>query len=98
MRLKPFWRACVSAALLFAPTVAYAQANASRANADPRVGLGAGWMDAKQASRNMILIANHPRPDHFVNPASLGDFGVINSDLAFKGNFVFQGNFNGFQV
>ena len=32
------------------------------------------------------------------NPANPGDFGFLNGDLAFKGNFIFQGGFNGFQV
>jgi LVIVD repeat len=32
------------------------------------------------------------------NPANPGDFGFVNSDLAFQGNFAFVGNFNGFQI
>jgi hypothetical protein len=65
---------------------------------DPRIGLGAGWKDAKEASRNMELIAHHPRPDNFVNPQEPGDFGFVNSDMAFRGNLLFQGSFNGFQI
>jgi hypothetical protein len=65
---------------------------------DPRVGLAAGWMDAKSAIRNLELVAHRDRPQGFVNAANMGDFGVADSDLAFGGNYAFQGNFNGFQV
>jgi len=66
--------------------------------ADPRVGLRAGWNDAAQAAKNMELVSHVDRPAGFVNPADVGNFGLINSDLAFKGNYVFQGSFHGFQV
>jgi hypothetical protein len=65
---------------------------------DPRVGLGAGWMDAKSAIRNLELVAHRDRPQGFVNTANMGDFGFADSDLAFGGSYAFQGNFNGFQV
>ncbi|MFL5605297.1 MAG: LVIVD repeat-containing protein [Gemmatimonadaceae bacterium] len=65
---------------------------------DPRVGLGAGWMDARSAISNLELVAHRDRPQGFVNMANMGDFGVANSDLAFGGTYAFQGNFNGFQV
>jgi hypothetical protein len=77
---------------------ATAAAQSAVSASDPRATLGPGWLDAKTASRNLELIGHRDRPEHFVNPANHGDFGVINSDLAFKGNLVFQGNFNGFQV
>jgi hypothetical protein len=66
--------------------------------ADPRVGLGAGWMDAKEAARNLTLVAHRARPDGWFNPAKMGDFGFANSDLAFGGNYAFQGSYNGFEV
>jgi hypothetical protein len=65
---------------------------------DPRVGLEAGWMDAGEAAMGMILLANEPRPEGFVDPEDPGSFGYANSDLAFRGHYVFVGNFNGFQV
>ncbi len=65
---------------------------------DPRVGLTAGWESAGEASRGLALIAHQPRPEGFVNPSDPGDFGYLNSDLAFSGNMLFQGNFNGFQI
>lgn len=57
---------------------------------DPRVGLGAGWLDAAQAAWNVELVSNTPPPEGFV--------GVTNSDLAFIGPYAIQGNYNGFQV
>jgi hypothetical protein len=81
--------------------VVFPLALSSAANAqapDPRVGLGAGWMDAKSAIRNLELVAHRDRPQGFVNAANMGDFGFADSDLAFGGNYAFQGNFNGFQV
>jgi hypothetical protein len=68
------------------------------ARADPRIGLRAGWNDPGEAARNLELVAHRQRPEGFFNPAAMGDFGYANSDLAFSGNYVFQGNFNGFQV
>jgi hypothetical protein len=79
-------------------TVAAAQAPAQPAAADPRVGLGAGWMDAKSAIRNMELVATRPRPAGWFNPRAMGDFGFANSDLAFSGSLVFQGGYHGVQV
>lgn len=57
---------------------------------DPRVGLGAGLFDAEEAIWNLNLLSSTPPPPAFV--------GVTNSDLAFKGNYAFQGNYNGVQV
>ncbi len=57
---------------------------------DPRVGLKAGGWDAGQAEWNMHLVANGRTPEGFV--------GKTNSDLAFLGNYVIQGNYQGFLV
>lgn len=57
---------------------------------DPRVGLRAGLFDAEEAIWNLRKVASTPPPDDFI--------GVTNSDLAFTGNYVIQGNYNGFQV
>jgi hypothetical protein len=65
---------------------------------DPRVGLSAGWSDAGEASWNMELVANRPKPSAFHDPANPGDINRANSDLAFQGNLVFVGNFSGFNV
>jgi hypothetical protein len=90
---------CLSIGVTSGASPALAQTRGSTiAPADPRVGLGAGWMDAKEAISNLELVAHVTRPQAFVKPADVGDFGFINSDLAFGGNYVFQGNYNGFQV
>ena len=57
---------------------------------DPRVGLGAGLFDAEEAAWNLRVVSSTPPPEPFV--------GVTNSDLAFSGDYVIQGNYNGFQV
>ena len=77
--------------LAFAPSAATAQ------KPDPRVGLKPGITDAGQALKGLTLIANVPRPEGFFDPSGVtGAFG--NSDLAFRGQYVFQGNYNGFQI
>ena len=63
---------------------------------DPRVGLKAGITDAAQAAWNLRLVSNTPAAEPF--RASPGDFRYMNSDLAFAGQYVFQGNFQGLQV
>lgn len=57
---------------------------------DPRVGLEAGLFDAEEAIWNLEMLSTTPPPEDFV--------GVTNSDLAFKGDYAFQGNYNGFMV
>ncbi len=56
---------------------------------DPRVGLLPGIQDAGEAIWNMTKIGHAPPP---------ADFNNTNSDLAFHGPHVIQGNYNGFQV
>ena len=66
---------------------------------DPRVGLAGGhYVEAASAISNLEMVAHKDRPAGFFNPGNPGDFGVINSDLAFSGNYVFQGNFHGIQI
>jgi len=57
---------------------------------DPRVGLKAGLQDAGEAIWNLRKISHTPAPEHFA--------GITNSDLAFSGTDVIQGNYNGFQI
>ena len=68
------------------------------AKTDPRVGLKAGWKDAGEAASGMALIGHGQKPEGFYNPDNLGDFGYLDSDLAFSGHYVFQGNFHGMQI
>jgi hypothetical protein len=65
---------------------------------DPRVGLGGGWLDAESASRNLELVGTLPRPAGFHDPENPGAFDFANTDLAFQGDLVFVGNYNGFQA
>jgi hypothetical protein len=74
------------------------QSPTASGQADPRVGLRAGWTDAGEAARNLELVAHRDRPERFFNPAEMGDFGFANTDMAFQGNNLFLGNYNGFQV
>ncbi len=67
-----------------------AEAAASVPSPDPRVGLAPGLTGAGEALWNMRLLSSTRPPDDFV--------GVTNSDLAFSGPYVFQGNYNGYQV
>jgi len=90
------WAATLAVGL--AAVAGDAAAQARDATTDPRVGLRTGWSDAGSAIRNLRLVAHRDRPQGFVNPRDPGDFGVANSDLAFQGNLLFLGNFNGFQV
>ena len=57
---------------------------------DPRVGLKPGLWDAGEAAWNLRVVSKTPPPAQFVDG--------INSDLAFKGNYVIQGSFRGYQV
>ncbi|MFD0786727.1 hypothetical protein ACFQZ8_22750, partial [Micromonospora azadirachtae] len=73
-------------------------ASGQESEPDPRIGLGAGWLDAQSASSDLDLLAHRDKPAGFVNPANPGDFGYVASDLAFGGSHAFQGNYNGFNV
>jgi hypothetical protein len=57
---------------------------------DPRVGLRAGLFNAQEAAWNMRLVSNTPPSAEFL--------GKTNSDIAFSGNYVIQGNYHGYQV
>jgi hypothetical protein len=63
---------------------------ANRPDPDPRVGLEPGVFDAEETIWNLRKLSTTPPPVDFI--------GGVNSDLAFKGNYVIQGNFNGFMV
>ena len=64
---------------------------------DARVGLRAGWWDAGQAAWNMRLVSTSKPPTEFI-PAAPGNFDYMNSDLAFRGTNIIQGNFQGFSI
>lgn len=69
-----------------------------RTSGDPRIGLRAGLTNAAQAASGLTLVGHGAKPDDFQNPANPGDFGFLNGDLAFGGNYVYQGGFHGIQI
>jgi hypothetical protein len=70
--------------------VTTASTSAAAPSPDPRIGLRGGMWDAGQAAWNLRLVSTSPPPEGFM--------GVTNSDLAFLGQYVIQGNYNGYQV
>jgi len=74
-------------------------AAASAQGDDPRVGLDPGYIPWSEASSNIELLDNDPRPPGFdALPTGFSAIGVANSDLAFTGNHAIVGSFNGFQI
>ncbi|HSK55563.1 MAG TPA: hypothetical protein VK908_09920 [Jiangellales bacterium] len=66
---------------------------------DPRVGLEGGYLPedpAETAASNLEHLDNDPRVAPF--DANPGNFGFVNSDLAFSGTNAIVGSFNGFQI
>ncbi len=59
-------------------------------NPDPRIGLRAGVQNAGEAAWNLRVVSKTPSPKEFATET--------NSDLAFTGKYVIQGNYNGYQV
>ncbi|MBS1241297.1 MAG: repeat-containing protein, partial [Gemmatimonadetes bacterium] len=88
-RVSPLWSLMLAAAALVGVTLSPVTAT-GQGSPDPRVGLRAGLLDAEQAAWNMRLISATPSPEKF--------FGSTNSDLAFKGKYAIQGNYNGWQI
>src|SRR5215475_6810212 len=62
---------------------------------DPRNGLKAGMLDAGTAASGMRLVSFTPKPAEF---DSVSFLTFINSDLAFRDHYVYQGNFSGFSI
>jgi len=63
---------------------------------DPRNGLRAGkGSDAGEVSLGMKLLSLTPKTAEFDSAKGLE---FANSDLAFKGNYIYQGNFSGFSI
>jgi hypothetical protein len=83
----------LAAALIALPSLVAAQTYPS--SQDPRSGLKPGRLDAGVAAHNMQLVSFSPKPAAFDTARGLT---FINSDLAFSGKYVYQGNFAGFTV
>src|SRR5690242_13496246 len=62
---------------------------------DPRNGLKPGKLDAGIAAQGMRLVSFSPKPAEFDTTAG---FTFINSDIAFRDHYVYQGNFAGFMI
>ena len=65
---------------------------------DPRVGLRAGYTGAGEAAHNMVLVSHSAKSSSLDGDGGARGLTFANSDLAFRGNFVYQGNFSGFQI
>ncbi len=90
-------RALWTLALLAAPLALASTARGQSDTTDPRAHLKAGLYDAGVAARGMALVAHRNKPDVF-HPDDPGGLTYANSDLAFGGHYLYQGNFSGVQV
>lgn len=80
---------------LIAPT---AQAQSAAPAKDPREDLSGGLYDAAIALHGLELIATRPISPILADPGVRAPLRSENTDLAFRGNYAFQGNYYGFQV
>jgi hypothetical protein len=90
--------AAAAATILSAASGLQAQAREDvlATTSDPRVGLAAGpGNTAGQTALHMRLVSLSPKPAAFDRAQGLT---FINSDLAFRGDLVYQGNFSGFMI
>jgi len=62
---------------------------------DPRNGLKSGTLDAAVAIQGMRQLSFTPKAAEFDTARGLT---FVNSDMAFKGKYVYQGNFAGFSI
>ena len=85
------WSLSLAAGLMATAAAAVTAGAQADAKTDPRVGLKAGWKDAGEAARGMVLIGHGQKPEGFYNPDNLGDFAYLDSDLAFSGQLRLPG-------
>ncbi len=85
--------AAVAAMLLAAAPMVSAQSYPS--GTDARDGLGPGMHSPGMALSGMRLVSTAPKAPVF---DSIRGLTFVNSDLAFRGNLVYQGNFAGFVI
>lgn len=95
--MAPVRKLCTVVASLAALAVAAPSVRAQTypTGNDPRNGLKYGKLDAGEAARGMRLVSFTPKPAAFDSAAGLT---FINSDIAFKDHYVYQGNFSGFTI
>ena len=83
-------------AAALAPVPLLAQQDTIATMDDPRAGLTPGTGNtAGQAAWNMRLVSYSPKPEPFDSASGLA---FINSDVAFRGTTLYQGNFSGFSI
>ncbi len=82
----------LSAASLTAPSL---QAQTYPTGNDARNTLKAGLLDAGSAIKGMRLVSFTRKATEF---DTLSGLTFVNSDLAFGGNYLYQGNFSGFSI
>jgi hypothetical protein len=80
------------------PSAAPGSMSAMAPTPDPRVGLRAGWFNAQEAVWNLQVVSKTPPSEKFLNLSTPGAASLWSSDLAMSGNYVYQGNFSGYQV
>jgi hypothetical protein len=101
---------CLSLPALFGQAGAPAPSNPRSGPEDPRIGLKPGLYDAGVAAFGLELVMTLPKPPGFApvapdpnlkpgSPEAIAAarnlYGSTNSDLAFSGNHLFVGNYNG---
>ena len=89
---RRMFAAALTLAIVAAPVV---HAQTYPTGNDPRNGLKPGMLDAGVAAQGMRLVSFTPKAAVFDTARGLT---FINSDLAFHGDYVYQGNFSGFTV
>ena len=85
----------IGAGALSAPISTPLDAQTYPSATDPRNNLKPGLTDAGIALEGMRLVGMAPKPAPF---DSIRGLTFVNSDLAFRGNLVYQGNFAGFSI
>ncbi len=81
------------------PSAASAQLAPFPTTDDPRYGLSPGYNDAGVATFGLEHIGRFDKQNSpFWNPTNIGAISNANSDLAFTGNYVIQGNWRGLQI
>ncbi|MEO5510125.1 MAG: hypothetical protein ABIV28_06660, partial [Longimicrobiales bacterium] len=87
--------AFIAASIAASPVAAFAQDTIATMN-DPRATLTPGMKNtAGIAAKNMKLVSFTPKSAQLDSARGLS---YINSDIAFKGTTVYQGNFSGFSI
>ncbi len=95
MGLTRWTRPVVPALVLTLAAAPAALAQTFPAGNDPRDGLKAGLLDAGIAIKGLKQVSFTPKAAAFDTARGLT---FVNSDLAFKDHYVYQGNFAGFSV